>query len=73
MGGPIKDSDSKSMKLLPARIVPADWKLGLRNVESVWKDVGHSIYGTWVVLMLLFGAADGVIIVNTALGASWMK
>ncbi|HEV7942457.1 MAG TPA: hypothetical protein VGP17_06610 [Solirubrobacteraceae bacterium] len=75
MGGPIEVSDSRP-EMLPARIASADAGLEPsqpRNADSVWKDVDHSIYGTWKFLMGLFGVADVVIIFSTALGASWLK
>jgi hypothetical protein len=62
--------------LLPARIASAGARLAPsqpRDADSVWKAVDHSIYGTWKFLMLPFGAVDVVIILSTALGASWLK
>ena len=75
MGGPIKVSDSRP-EMLPARFASAGARLAPsqpRDADSVWKAVDHSIYGTWKFLMLLFGAVDVVIILCTALGASWLK
>lgn len=47
-------------------LAPSEW----RNADSVWRDVDHSIYGTWKILMGLFGVIDVVIIIGTALGLS---
>jgi hypothetical protein len=89
LGGPIEVSDSRpemvpsqiasadaavrSMLSLPAKERPGLAPSERRNANSVWLDVDHSIYGTWKFLMGLFGVADVVIIVSTALGASWLR
>lgn len=75
MSGPIELSDSRP-EMLPAGIASAGAALApsqRRDAVSVWRDVDHSIYGTWKFLMGLFGVADVVIIISTALGASWLK
>ena len=75
IGGPIKVPDSRP-ETLPAWIASAGARLAPsqpRDADSVWKAVDHSIYGTWKFLMLLFGAADVVIILGTVLRVSWLK
>jgi hypothetical protein len=69
MGGPITDSDSGPERL-PTWIARSQPR---GDAVSVWKAVDHWIYHTWNSLMVLFAVADGVIIVNTILGASWLK
>jgi len=89
MGGPIEVSDSRPemlpsriasayttarSRLPPQPKSPRDLPPSqLRDANSVWRDVDHSIYGTWKLLMGLFGVADVVIIFSTILGASWLK
>jgi hypothetical protein len=72
----IASAGARLAPLLPAWIASAGARLAPsqpRDADSVWKAVDHSIYGTWKFLMLLFGAADVVIILGTVLRVSWLK